>query len=330
MGGLPNAVVAALEPELVSPAAWGWNQVFARFSGRAVVDLSMQESEETWAEAVDRLAWLLNPQLEIRPMALASPGSPKISAARECASYDCFVSHNWGKDSQGRDNHQRVMQIAGKLEQHGIQVFLQDREAHRYSSADEAMVDGMRRSALALVFVTRTYIQKIEEGKVDEDCVAQFNLAKRAPAILPVILEPELAKIGKWGWNRVYAHLSGKMLVDLSRGDAAGFPSILWSASAQRMQCAVDLLELRVLQEAYRLHPKVMQAHPAPLLPHKDAILIAIVCFLAAALLNAAAVLGRVLLNGSMSAFLRVLALVAGVFWIAGFTLHSLWLVMKA
>lgn len=98
------------------------------------------------------------------------------------------------------------MQIASSLESHGIQVFLQDKEAHRYSSSDEAMVDGMKRSAVALVFVTRRYISKIEEGKVDDDCVAQFNLAKRAPAILPVVLEPEMTKINKWGWNRA-AHL---------------------------------------------------------------------------------------------------------------------------
>lgn len=34
-------------------------------------------------------------------------------------------------------------------------------------------------------------------------CIAlRFNLAKRAPAILPVVLEPEMTKISKWGWNR--------------------------------------------------------------------------------------------------------------------------------
>lgn len=102
----------------------------------------------------------------------------------------------------------------------------------------------------------RKYVEKIEEGKVDDDCVAQrrpqvmsrlilsswfmdlwtlvlacacaasvilnrilhselcsqkgsfalqnsrFNLAKMAPAILPVVLEPEMVKINKWGWNR--------------------------------------------------------------------------------------------------------------------------------
>lgn len=31
----------------------------------------------------------------------------------------------------------------------------------------------------------------------------RFNLAKMAPAILPVVLEPEMTKISKWGWNRV-------------------------------------------------------------------------------------------------------------------------------
>jgi len=337
---LPNAVIAALESDLVNPGAWGWNQVFARFSGRAVMDLSMEESDSSWEEAVDRLAWLLNPHADISRSVVGttSAGGPLSlhesnlwkATGGEGRSYDCFISHNWGKDTQGRDNHQRVMQIAGILESHGIQVFLQDREAHRYSSTDEAMVDGMRRSAVALIFVTRKYVEKIEEGKVDDDCVAQFNLAKMAPAILPVVLEPEMTKINKWGWNRAYAHLSGKMLVDLSGGDVAGFPQVLWSGKAQRMQCAIDLLELRILQESYRLHPKRVQSSTALLVPHKDVILIAAVCFIAGALLHAVAACGQSVLNGNLNMFLRVVALVSCVFWIAGFILHSMWLVMKA
>ncbi|CAK9046854.1 unnamed protein product [Durusdinium trenchii] len=336
---LPNAVVVALEPELVNPGAWGWNQVFARFSGRAVMNLSMEEPNPAWEDAVDRLAWLLNPHLEVSRPLVGPASSGPLSLHENCPqdeeggegpSYDCFISHNWGKDTQGRDNHQRVMQIAATLEKHGIQVFLQDREAHRYSSTDEAMIDGMRRSAVALIFVTRRYIEKIEEGRVDDDCVAQFNLAKRAPAILPVVLEPEMTKISKWGWNRVYAHLSNKMLVDLSRGDVVGFPAVLWSAKAQRMQCAIDLLELRILQETYRLHPKRVQSNPALSVPHKDVVLIVAVCFAAAALSHTIVACGQTVLDGNLNSLLRVVGIVSGLFWIAGFLLHGIWLVMKA
>lgn len=339
---LPNAVVAVLESDLINPGTWGWNQVFARFSGRAVMDLSMEESDPSWEEAVDRLAWLLNPHADISRSVVGttSTGGPlslhesnlawKTDEKGEGPSYDCFISHNWGKDSQGRDNHKRVMQIAGILEGHGIQVFLPDREAHRYNSTDEAMVDGMRRSAVALVFVTRKYIEKIEEGKVDDDCVAQFNLAKMAPAILPVVLEPEMTKISKWGWNRVYAHLSGKMLVDLSGGEVAGFPQVLWSGKAQRMQCAIDLLELRILQESYRLHPKRVQSNASLLVPHKDVILIVAVCFAAGAVLNGVVAFCQSLMNGNLNLILRLVGLASALFWVAGFILHSIWLVMKA
>lgn len=40
-------------------------------------------------------------------------------------------------------------------------------------------------------------------GIVFDSLGIRFNLAKMAPAILPVVLEPEMTKISKWGWNRV-------------------------------------------------------------------------------------------------------------------------------
>eukprot|EP00440_Ansanella_granifera_P015043 gb/GFBE01016352.1/.p1 GENE.gb/GFBE01016352.1/~~gb/GFBE01016352.1/.p1 ORF type:complete len:832 (+),score=114.44 gb/GFBE01016352.1/:1-2496(+) len=350
---LPNAIVAAMEPDLVDPTNWGWNQLFARFSGRAVVDLSMEERGKSWEESVDRLSWLLNPSTDIsRPLpgVTSSSGTPpsswpasptgprppeefpcpRFSGAEENSGYHCFISHNWGKDSRGRDNHLRVLQIARALQRHGLQVFLEDWEAHNYNSADEAMVDGMRRSAVALVFVTKTYIDKIEDGKIDDDCVAQFNLAKRAPSIIPVVMEPELTKSTKWGWNRMFAHLSGKKAVDLSRGEVSGLPQLLWTASSQKMHSALDLLELRIRQEAYRLHPKSVQERPPPTVPHSDIALASVACFLVGAVLRTVVACGGVALSGKLSGWLLVVGVVSSFAWFVGFVMFIFWHVLKA
>eukprot|EP00931_Biecheleriopsis_adriatica_P046099 TRINITY_DN26454_c0_g1_i1.p1 TRINITY_DN26454_c0_g1~~TRINITY_DN26454_c0_g1_i1.p1 ORF type:complete len:847 (-),score=178.16 TRINITY_DN26454_c0_g1_i1:207-2747(-) len=348
---LPNAIIVAMEPDLVEPTAWGWNQLFARFSGRAVVDLSMEVDDAQWDDSVDRLAFLLNPAVEMPRTNLSSanysgtlqtswPASPSgalrprgaslSSTDADDRSYHCFISHNWGKDTRGRDNHLRVLSIARTLQGKGIKVFLEDWEAHRYASADEAMVDGMRRSGVALMFVTKNYIEKIEEGKIEDDCVAQFNLAKRAPSIIPVVMEPELMKTTKWGWNRAFAHLSGKMVVDLSRSDVQGLPQLLWTASAQRTHAALDLLELRVRQEAHRLHPKAVQEKPPPVIPHKGIVTLAVVAFLFGAILQVLVAAARLALGGGLKSWLQVAGVVSALSWLTGFFMFMFWLMMKA
>jgi len=363
---LPNAIVVAMEPELVVPTNWGWNRIFARLSGRAVVDLSMESSALGWEESVDRLAWLLDPSVNISrllsatgassyssstragpqlPVWPTSPSAPATLPASSVAtndaanglcdgrSYHCFISHNWGKDSQGRDNHLRVLQIARALQKHGVEVFVDDWEAHRYDSVDEAIVDGMRRSSVALVFITRAYIDKIEESTIEDDCVAQFNLAKRAPGIIPVIMEPELMQPSRWGWNRVYAHLSGKKLVDLSRGEVSGLPGILWNAGSQRMHSALDLLEMRIRCEAARLPPSFVQRRPPPLAPMRDTVLAASACLASAALLQVIVAFGRIVLGCGGAAprnWLLVLAAASGLCWMVGFVFFVAWLLMKA
>ena len=59
----------------------------------------------------------------------------------------------------------------------------------------------------------------------------RFNLAKMAPAILPVVLEPEMTKISKWGWNRVaLLHCSMSYLCHCVCGSVRSWPRIYWKS----------------------------------------------------------------------------------------------------
>lgn len=108
------------------------------------------------------------------------------------------------------------------------------------------------------------------------------------------------------------------------------FPSVLVSGLGQRMQSQLDLLELRILQEAYRLHPKLMQARPPPRIPHKDVVMISAVCLIAGAVLHMAVIIGQTALTGTLNLVIRLLAAASTLFWFIGFMLYTLWLVMKA
>jgi len=346
---LPNAIIAAMEPDIIDPICWGWNQIFARFSGRAVVDLSMEAEGAQWEKSVDKLAWLLNPRaadtrtvFENGDASLKWPTSPSVFHnhlqttgpldVEADKGYHVFISHNWGEDSSGRDNHQRVLKIAQFLQYHGLKVFLDDWEAHRYSSKDEAMIDGMRRSGVVLMFLTQKYIERIEDGKLDDDCVAEFNLAKRAPTIIPVILEKELLTTTKWGWNRVFAHLSGKNVVDLADGDVTPPPALLWTAEAQKLHAALDNLQIRIRSESSRLPPKKVQQKPPPTIPQLHVIQLAVNLIAWAAFLQLLA--GLLEISGVTDSFWTFcwsgFTLISLICWDLAFATWALWSWVKA
>ena len=41
---------------------------------------------------------------------------------------DVFMSHNWGKDESGRDNHARVVKMAKHFESKGIKCWIDEKE----------------------------------------------------------------------------------------------------------------------------------------------------------------------------------------------------------
>jgi len=341
---LPNTVVVAMEPELANQDNWGWNPVYARLSGKAVADLSADEGEYGWHDGLTNLACVVRPDLEqsllssrigtIREEYVqrqANIESPEVGAPPNWR-YDCFLSHTWAKDRHGRDNHGRVLRVAQQLRRGGLSVFFDEWEMHRYRSIDEAMVDGMRSSAVVVIFVTRDYIDKVETGAIGENCVAEFNLAKRAPRVVPVIMERDLRNPSKWGWNRLYAHLSGQNLLDLSHNEG-GTWAMLFNDKVQRWLAAINVLELRIRGE----HPcaqgcdALQGLGPAgrgpPFVPLRDVALLIVAFFAIAGLIIAwlpivrlgAGSCGVASVPGNIVSIFAYLSLTAGfsllVFW---------------
>merc|ERR1712216_483850 len=141
----------------------GWNPVFAHFSGAAVLPLTHRNQSPGFLQ---RLLVLLkaHPSSQTMPPSL---GVPVVAALPVCDQldhytshsettllnrsrrgdfdvrlYDVFLSHNWGTDTHGRDNHERVHHIAKVFRRNGLEVFLDIWEIAKYDSIDEAMVAG--------------------------------------------------------------------------------------------------------------------------------------------------------------------------------------------
>ena len=71
------------------------------------------------------LAMSLANQKEL-PTPAAGAGTSLGMSRTHGHSFDAFLSHNWGRDAQGRDNHARVAKISKALQRRGISTWFDD------------------------------------------------------------------------------------------------------------------------------------------------------------------------------------------------------------
>ena len=79
--------------------------------------------------------------------------------------FHAFLSHDWGTDELGRQNHDRVMDIGERLKQAGVRAWI-DSDQRRGDDTNQAMIDGINQSACVIVFVTRNYQAKVRSSFV--------------------------------------------------------------------------------------------------------------------------------------------------------------------
>ena len=138
------------------------------------------------ATAQDRRPSLANIQL--------SSISPQ---QRKGKKHDFFFSHNWQSDEKGRDNHQRVKQIAARVKQLGFTAWLDEdelRHAATATSLHTALTDAIDDSTFFVICLTRVYARKVREGAGlgADSCQLEFNYAltrKEGRAILVLVME---------------------------------------------------------------------------------------------------------------------------------------------
>lgn len=118
-----------------------------------------------------------------------------------------FLSHAWGPDSLGRDNHERVRRLARALRRHGATTWL-DEDDLGSGHLDARIARGIEASAAVLVCVTASYCAKVERaclpGARPDYCASEWNYARlmRKP-LIPVLMEP----LSPWPRGVVAMHL---------------------------------------------------------------------------------------------------------------------------
>ena len=126
----------------------------------------------------------------------------KVSFDSSLVEYDVFLSHCWGEDAEGRDNHERAAIIHHALKMRGLNPWF-DSENMEGNIIDE-MARGIDKSNVVIVFVTRNYISKVAgdgENGNDDNCKMEFEYAKRRKGtarIITVVMEESCNDQSSW------------------------------------------------------------------------------------------------------------------------------------
>ena len=129
---------------------------------------------------------------------------------------DVFLSHNWGVDKLGRDNHWRVSRINKKLQNLGYQTWFD--EDRLRGDIFEKMAEGIELTKSVIAFITQKYLDKVNGENASDNCKREFNYAvnkKTSSKIVPVIMERDMCDTSKWTGSLAF-HLCNKLFIDMS------------------------------------------------------------------------------------------------------------------
>jgi len=159
-------------------------------------------------------------------------------------STDVFLSHNWGLDEEGRDNHLRVRAIAKGLRKRGLSTWLDEEKLE--GPLLEQLSEAIDSSRIVLVFVTQMYLQKVGRGRSSDNCKLEFKYAarRREGMLIPCVMEPSLLDTRDWS-GPVGMVLGGDLYIDLS--DESRLEEGL-DALAQRVRRRLQANENRALR----------------------------------------------------------------------------------
>eukprot|EP00899_Mesostigma_viride_P003391 jgi/Mesvir1/13052/Mv06039-RA.3 len=127
---------------------------------------------------------------------------------------DLFLTHDWGVDKAGRNNHERVARVNAALKALGFTTwFDEDRMVGHIRQQMCAGIDGAK---AVLVFVTARYMDKVNSD-ADDNCEAEFSYAvaqKSTRAMIPVVMEEDLLDTRNWR-GVLKMNLGSKMYVSM-------------------------------------------------------------------------------------------------------------------
>jgi hypothetical protein len=177
----------------------------------------------------------------------------KRETAVEQFAYDAFLTHDWGSDELGRNNHARVTEVYKALKQLGLNPWFD--EEMMEGDINDKMANGVENSATIVVFITERYVVKASgrgELKNDDNCKYEFDHSCRIRGVdkmIVCVMEPQMRSTAVWKGS-VGGKLGGKLYHDLCDDGEKFAASILKLAAeiAKLSGATVKIPEAEVAQ----------------------------------------------------------------------------------
>ena len=129
---------------------------------------------------------------------------------------DVFLSHNWGLDELGRDNHHRVFVINRELKRIGYQTWFDSEQI--VGQIHDRIAKGIEKTKCVAVFMTQKYYDKVDGDIGNDNCKLAFSYATMRQTnnrMVAIVMEPCMTNITEWK-GQVGLHLGGKIYVNMS------------------------------------------------------------------------------------------------------------------
>lgn len=134
-------------------------------------------------------------------------------------SKEIFLSHAWGNDELGRNNHSRVKILYELLLSRGYSVWLD--EYNMVGNIDNAIIKGISNCQVVIICLTENYCNKINtcvyENLSNDNCYKEWNFCLfKQKKIIPVIMEPKMEEIFLRTDGVIQMYLNNQMYINFS------------------------------------------------------------------------------------------------------------------
>jgi len=130
---------------------------------------------------------------------------------------DLFLTHDWGTDEKGRNNHDRVTIINNALKALGYRTwFDSDRMIGDIATQ---MATGIENTQAVLVFLTQRYMEKVIGNNPSDNCKLEFNHAVRKKTnnrMVCIVMEDRMKDTLTWNGS-IGMFLGGKIYIDMTK-----------------------------------------------------------------------------------------------------------------
>ena len=227
----PTKVEMATAAQATAAAA----ELVERGSREADLQAALEQAQQQLAEAsvvaATATATAAATQLELDNSRSFSQASIARSStgSQSMILYDCFLTHDWGEDEAGRNNHARVARVCAALKAEGLQPWFDEDQMR--GDINHKMVEGIEASASMVCFITKRYLQKawgVGPNGANDNCKFEFDYACRRKGVermIPVVMEQGCRNSSEWT-GTVGGKLGGLLYFDLS-SDGVDFDKVV-------------------------------------------------------------------------------------------------------